>query len=81
MAWECAECIRNGMTAVCHHCGKPLCEEHEVVLTDDALAEYDPAPAELKRTLPDDAVHCEDCQKQYHPKSQVVRSRLERIWT
>jgi hypothetical protein len=81
MAWECAECIREEMTAVCHHCGKPLCEEHAVVVPDDALAEYDRTVFGRDRAVSDHAVHCEDCQRQHHPKAQVVTRPVEQVGT
>lgn len=71
MAWECAECLREAMAAVCHHCGKPLCKEHAVIVADDALSDH-------KGPLNDHAVHCEDCQKQHHPSALTMRARLEK---
>lgn len=65
MAWECAECVRERMSVVCHHCGKPLCEEHAVVVEDDALSDRE-------GPVSDKAAHCEDCQKQHHPRLQLV---------
>jgi hypothetical protein len=81
MAWECAECVRDSMTAVCHHCGKPLCDEHAVIVADDALAEYDASVSTRAMSLSDQAVHCADCQRQHHMRSQVVRSAHERVGT
>jgi hypothetical protein len=81
MAWECAECVRKEMNGVCHHCGKLLCEEHTVILVDDALAENDAAVSAKKRMLPDHAVHCSDCHKQHHPKALVVKSSVEQVTT
>lgn len=81
MAWECAECIREVMTAVCHHCGKPLCEEHAVVVADDALAGYNSELFGRDRALGDHAVHCGDCHRQHHPRLQRIRPGFERSGT
>jgi hypothetical protein len=73
MAWECAECLRNQMTTVCHHCGKPLCGEHVVVIVDDALSGDEGTVTTRAHTLSGRARHCADCQKQHHPRAQVVK--------
>jgi hypothetical protein len=65
MDWEC-DCRQQEMFAVCHHCGKPLCETHGVVIADDAFgAGILPAGR---------AVHCLACKEQYHPRAQDLRA-------
>lgn len=39
--------------AVCHHCGKPLCQDHQVFLADDAFSPGDSGH-------PATACHCSD---------------------
>lgn len=52
---------------VCHHCGKPVCEEHGwVVAADDAFeASEEPVPRP--------AMHCPECVAQYHPRTSGRR--------
>ena len=53
MAWECGECraTEGGkqegvrVDVVCHHCGKPLCQKHRILIVDDA---FDPSAASSK---------------------------------
>jgi hypothetical protein len=61
LGWECAECSdqSKGIVAVCHHCGKPLCEEDLVVILDDAFAGVPRKPRH-------GAVHCRKCRREYH---------------
>jgi hypothetical protein len=67
MAWECGECSgvdgKEGVTikAICHHCGKPLCQKHQVIIVDDA---FSGSAKEGAR-----AIHCDECRKVYHPKA------------
>jgi hypothetical protein len=70
MSWECGECSqreRDGLTisAICHHCGKPLCEKHRKRVVDDAFARE-------SSQEPVSAFHCETCMKAHHPKAVVV---------
>ncbi len=59
---ECASCGTNdGVYVVCHHCGKPLCEnltECRFELEDDAFADI--------KSSPIIAIHCRDCSKTFH---------------
>ena len=69
MPWECAEChIPEGqgtrIDAVCHHCGKPLCQEDRVVFADNAFAVS-------ARTAGAEAVHCRACRREYHPRGEI----------
>jgi len=67
MAWECAECSgidgKEGVNVAvaCHHCGKPLCQKHQVTIADDAFS------GTAKERLR--AVHCSECKRTYHPKA------------
>jgi hypothetical protein len=65
MAWECAECNAAKMKFVCHHCGKPLCASHALVVVDDAFSDRQ-GPVRGK------AAHCPDCKQQHHQKAAVV---------
>jgi hypothetical protein len=76
MRWECADCnmpegkgsdSRIRVNGVCHHCGKPLCHNDQVPIADEAFAT---APGEANQ----EAVHCRECAREYHP----VRVRLWR---
>lgn len=64
MTWECDEChaAESGGTrinAVCHHCGKTLCREDQVVIMDHVFATgHGDGGTE--------AVHCRDCKSRYH---------------
>lgn len=72
MAWQCTECRAvEGrdtvkMFAVCHHCGKLLCEKHRTLIVDDAFAD---AANSAKCT----AYHCSDCKRRYHPKATDIK--------
>ena len=44
---------------LCHHCGKPVCEDHGTILLDDD----DFAPSD--EPLPIAAMHCPECVR-YH---------------
>lgn len=58
----CADCrpdVVGGeiVRLVCHHCGKPLCDEHrQLVRNDPAFSQFGSSTA----------VHCEDCRLRYH---------------
>jgi len=69
MQWECAECgaaegqlldggTRVAIDAACHHCGKPLCQKHRIVIDDPALA---PTLTSARAVY-----HCAACKKQFH---------------
>ena len=71
MPWECGECSqreRDGLliTAVCHHCGKPLCDKHRVRIVDDAFA------SEGQEVV--SAFHCEACRRVHHPRAAAVQT-------
>lgn len=52
---------------VCHHCGRPVCEEHGwVVLADDAFSE-------AEEPMPRSAMHCPGCVTSFHPRSASKR--------
>lgn len=55
---EAADELRPGTAiSLCHHCGKPLCEEHGwIVAADDAFATTAPRPA----------MHCRECAETHH---------------
>lgn len=67
MPWECSECkMVEGdndvsISAVCHHCGRPLCKSDRHLINDDVFS-----------SLPDQATprayHCEACRKAYHKR-------------
>lgn len=70
MAWECAECNEpeHGsfvVDAVCHHCGKPLCQKDQIIIYDDAFSAED-GPIDRK------ASHCRECQRHYHPGAVAI---------
>lgn len=80
MAWGCAECGKKEneewrdqlgqawpvkFDAVCHHCGSPLCQEHRVVIVDDA---FSPGQPTAVRT-PAKSVHCKACKGREHPRA------------
>jgi hypothetical protein len=47
---------------VCHHCGKPVCEKHGLVVSaDDAFDGSDPLVSRA-------AMHCGECAR-YHPSA------------
>jgi hypothetical protein len=50
--------------SVCHHCGRPVCEQHGwVVSADDA---FDDSPEESGRRMPQPAMHCKQCVDAHH---------------
>jgi hypothetical protein len=73
MSWHCAECHApedsvNRVDAVCHHCGKPLCRQDQVLIPDEAFA---PASGPSDRN----AVHCRPCHRQFHPMAFIKLDR------
>jgi thymidine kinase len=44
------------VNAVCHHCGKPLCQVHRLLLADEAFSRDDSG------YLPT-ACHCSECRR------------------
>ncbi|HET6289346.1 MAG TPA: hypothetical protein VFG15_21680 [Amycolatopsis sp.] len=77
MAWECGDCNARedeekgvAVDAVCHHCGKPLCREHQVIVgIDEAFA----APPEVL-PIPGNrsAVHCDTCNRTHHVRATLL---------
>lgn len=65
MFWKCAVCGALDdqkdtlVNAVCHHCGKPLCQQHQVRLVDPRFGNDSENPQPT-------AVHCTDCKRKYH---------------
>lgn len=72
MSLQCAVCSatdgKDGQVvdAVCHHCGKPLCTHHRILILDEQFANRG-APT------PRNAYHCATCRQTYHARSHVVR--------
>jgi len=68
MAWQCAECNASGSDAkvevVCHHCGKPLCQNDRVELLDDAFSDE---PGDVPRF----AFHCRECRQRHHSGTAI----------
>lgn len=66
----CGICQRQkGVDALCHHCSKPLCEEHRIPWRDKTFADN---PL---------AIHCLDCLLQYHLRVGPVFEPLVRgLW-
>lgn len=64
---DCASCgATEDVHVVCHHCGKPLCNNREncrIEIEDDAFS----GTAEVKVI----AVHCKDCWQTYHPHTRA----------
>jgi hypothetical protein len=65
MAWECAECHSAesssvNVNAVCHHCGRLLCQGDQIVFPDPAFAVGRESPSA-------EAVHCRECTREHHP--------------
>ena len=65
MSWKCAVCgAQEGegdtlINGICHHCGKPLCQEHQIVLLDSVFGHDKENPRA-------EAIHCADCRRKYH---------------
>lgn len=62
----------------CHHCGKPVCDQHGwVVSADDAFDDSaeDPgrrmprAASQSARRVPQPAMHCKQCVDKDHPRA------------
>lgn len=71
MSWECGECSRAEdddvrVSWVCHHCGKPLCGEHTLLLNDGAFS----SPSHV---LGMSAAHCHECRDAHHPLHVLTR--------
>jgi uncharacterized protein with PIN domain len=75
MVWACADCLQSDeadsvssrsvkVAAVCIHCGKALCDHHKFELAEDAFAEVSDA-----LTADNEAMHCHECRRAYHPET------------
>ncbi|WP_372669598.1 hypothetical protein [Amycolatopsis kentuckyensis] len=63
--------------AVCHHCGKPLCREHQMVVAlDEAFTPTRLADTVLSTGLDGSAigfgVHCESCRRAHHGRATLL---------
>lgn len=75
--WECAECNSREtdsgtvrINAVCHHCGKPLCQKDRTQIIDNAFSsEHGPAGRS--------AFHCRPCRRLHHPPLARLMERNE----
>jgi hypothetical protein len=77
MVWECAECnsreTENGeihINAVCHHCGKPLCQTDRTQIIDSAFSSEYGAAGRV-------AFHCKPCRQLHHPRLAGPTERSE----
>jgi hypothetical protein len=52
---------------LCHHCGKPVCQEHSVKVDDDGAFADPGFPPSIA------AVHCPDCARQHHGRGDGWR--------
>ena len=57
MAYRCGDCGEPKIEAVCHHCGRPLCEKHQVKIRDGAFSS-------THRIA--EAYHCGSCREKFH---------------
>jgi hypothetical protein len=74
MPLECGECREKEkdsmrIKALCHHCGKPLCEKHCVKILDDAFANFVGLPDTV-------AIHCDSCRHKYHPRAAPIKPAI-----
>jgi hypothetical protein len=52
---------------VCHHCGKPVCDQHGLVVSaDDA---FDDSDEDSGKRVPQPAMHCKQCADEHHPRA------------
>lgn len=70
MTWECIDCNvddrQNRIDGICHHCGKPLCRDDQVLIPDDAFAAFSGEANQV-------AVHCRACRREHHSKGVSQR--------
>jgi hypothetical protein len=70
MAWECSDCgrkeERGGKITVCHHCGRPVCDQDRVMASDGA---FDDSPGHRVTNV---AVHCRDCWSAFHSRGATA---------
>jgi hypothetical protein len=64
---------QNRAIYVCHHCGRPVCQDHGLVVSaDDAFDDSVEAPGDgtpSVRRMPQPAMHCKQCVEQHHRKA------------
>jgi hypothetical protein len=68
----------NHVIFVCHHCGRPVCEQHGLVVSaddafDDSGDEPDrriPQSAAHTAKRPQAAMHCKQCIEKDHPRAR-----------
>jgi hypothetical protein len=57
---------RNHAIYACHHCGRPVCQDHGLVVSaDDAFDDSVDDTTSVKRA-PQPAMHCKQCAEQDH---------------
>lgn len=69
---------RDHVISVCHHCGRPICEQHGwVVSADDAFDDSGEEPdrrtpqsAVHPAKRPQSAIHCKQCVDKDHPRAR-----------
>jgi hypothetical protein len=64
---------------VCHHCGRPVCEQHGLVVSADGA--FDESGEEPDRRMPQSAahtvrhpqaaMHCKQCVEKHYPKARA----------
>jgi len=77
MVWKCGECgaiegkdevtidsveQKVNINAICHHCGKLLCQKDRILIKDDVF--------EGTRI---ETYHCDDCKKAFHQNSIAIK--------
>lgn len=77
MTWKCGVCgtmdgqKNNPVDSVCHHCGKPLCARHQVVIVDRRFG-FDRENSRPR------AVHCRECKLKHH-RFALSRRPMKRV--
>lgn len=61
---------RNHAIYICHHCGRPVCQDHGLVVSaddafDDSAEEPRDGTTSVKR-VPQPAMHCKQCAEDSH---------------
>jgi hypothetical protein len=68
----------NHSIYACHHCGKPVCEQHGWVVSADSAFDDSaedpgrrvPQPAlQSAKRVPQPAMHCKQCVDEHHPRA------------
>jgi len=75
MPWKCGECggverDELKVEVLCHHCGKPLCLKHGILIRDDVFVTWETHHGDAFES----ANHCEECKKFYHPKAKPLQA-------